>query len=60
PDEDFTDDEDVSGGSDSERWCCICNADAEVRCPQCMGDLYCRRCFREGHSKGDGHAARPV
>uniref|UniRef100_A0A1I8GL11 Propionyl-CoA carboxylase alpha chain, mitochondrial n=2 Tax=Macrostomum lignano TaxID=282301 RepID=A0A1I8GL11_9PLAT len=60
PDEDFTDDEDVSGGSDSERWCCICNADAEVRCPQCMGDLYCRRCFREGHSKGDGHAARPM
>lgn len=64
PDDAVTDDEDVSGGAsesdDAERWCCICNADAQVRCPQCMGDLYCRRCFREGHSKGDGHEARPV
>ncbi|KAK5087989.1 hypothetical protein LTS08_004949 [Lithohypha guttulata] len=48
----YTDDE-------IESWCVICNDDASLVCAGCDGDLYCTKCWLEGHKGPDaGHEER--
>lgn len=51
---DLSEDEEVDVAKDDELpWCELCNEDAQLRCVDCDGDLYCRRCWRETHKEPD-------
>jgi hypothetical protein len=36
-----------------DSWCIICQDDATVKCFGCDGDLYCAKCWKEGHMGPD-------
>jgi hypothetical protein len=38
---------------ETETWCIICLDDAQVKCLGCDGELYCTKCWMEGHKGPD-------
>ncbi|KAF4520016.1 hypothetical protein B566_EDAN007164 [Ephemera danica] len=59
--EECSEDESISETMEDELpWCCICNEDATLRCPGCAGELYCSRCFKEGHDVCDMSDHKPT
>ncbi|KAL9085103.1 MAG: hypothetical protein Q9165_007747 [Trypethelium subeluteriae] len=38
--------------AEMDSWCIICCDDATVKCLSCDGDLYCTKCWKEGHRGG--------
>jgi ANCHR-like B-box zinc-binding protein len=42
-----------SDEDETENWCIICYDDATVKCYGCDGDLYCTKCWKEGHTGPD-------
>jgi len=36
-----------------DTWCIICLDDANLKCLGCDGDLYCTKCWMEGHTGED-------
>ena len=51
---DLSENDDGDVAKDEELpWCELCNEDAQLRCVDCEGDLYCRRCWKETHKEPD-------
>ena len=46
----------IPSDEDVDNWCTICMDDATVQCIDCDGELYCERCWDEGHK---GESAGP-
>ncbi|KAK9892654.1 hypothetical protein WA026_021507 [Henosepilachna vigintioctopunctata] len=44
---------DSASSADMLPWCVLCNNDAQFRCLDCGGDLYCEKCNREVHKEWD-------
>lgn len=45
-----------------DNWCVICNSNGHLRCIDCDGDAYCKRCFREQHGRNniEEHETEPI
>lgn len=55
------DSEDTARSTPELPWCVLCNKDAQLRCLDCGGELYCTECNIEVHrtwTTGDHHVIR--
>ncbi|KAF5399912.1 hypothetical protein PHET_06809 [Paragonimus heterotremus] len=43
----------VQHNEDELPWCCICNRNAQLRCVDCDGDLFCKSCYHRTHQGRD-------